>query len=793
MSASATGYIGRAVPRIEDARLLRGLGRYIDDVPEPPGTLHAAFLRSPHAHARVGRSDTVRAASLPGVYAVAAAADVEGLFTPLRADYDRPGFNCTNWYSIATDRVRYAGEIVAVVLAESRYVAEDALELIDVAYDPLPVIATVDQALADGATKLHDDIAANVLFTGSFKAPGFDEAFAAADVTVAETFTSARVTSAAMETRGGLAIIDAGRGDLIYYATTQQPHIWRTALSEAFGWPENRIRVIAPDIGGGFGPKAYLYPEDVLAVALARKFERPVKWNCDRIEELQTTVHARDHRFAGELAISREGTIRALRVKIAVNAGAYAGFPFGSSIEAAGGALMMPGPYRLKHYAFETRAIATNLCPAGAYRGVSQPTAFFVMEGLLDRAAAKLGLDPAEIRRRNLIAPNEFPYTNAMGIRYDIGRYGACFERALELSDYAAVRSRPRGPGADGKLRGIGIGCFTEHTGQGATRYRERGIRRMPGYDSAQIKVVQGGKANVFVSQTEIGQGSLTTCAQIVADRIGIRIEDIVVYEGDTELTPHGSGTAASRGAVAAGGAVLRAADKVRDKIVRIAADVLEASPSDIELRDGAAHVVGAPKLKVSLVDIADIAHAAHDRSPPPGESFGLEATDYYDPPHVYITNATHVANVAVDPATGRIEIERYIVVHDCGRVINPLVVEGQIHGGVVQGLGQALVERVVHGSDGQLLTAHFLDYLLPTALDVPDIEIAHFETPSPETAGGFKGVGEGGVIGALPALANAVGDALSHLGVRPKRLPLSPDAVLDLIEQAATGSKGDA
>lgn len=780
----SSGYIGRAVPRLEDSRLLRGLGRYVDDLAAPPGTLHLAFLRSPHAHARIGSIRTAAAAAIPGVHVIATAADLAGLFTALRADYERPGFNRSEWYSIAVDRARYAGEIVAVAVADSPYVAEDVLELIEVEYAPLPAVVTVADAVKPGVASLHPNIG-NVFFQGSFKSPGFDAAFAAAPVIVRETFTGSRIASAPMEPRGGLAVYDPGRDDLTYHATTQMPHIMRTAIAESFGWSESQIRIIAPDIGGGFGPKAYIYPEDILSIALARKLERPVKWFCDRMEDLQTTLQARDHRFDGELALDRQGIIQALRVRIEVNAGAYAGYPFGSSIEAAGGAVMMPGPYRLKYYAYEARSIATNVCPAGAYRGVSQPTAFFVMEGLLDRAAAKLGLDPAEIRLRNILHADEFPYTNAIGIRYDIGSYEECLKRALALGDYAGYRSRQTPTRfVEGKYRGVGIACFTEHTGQGASRYRDRGIRRMPGYDSAVVKVLPGGKAAAYVSQTEIGQGSITTCAQIVADRLGLDINDVTIVEGDTSLTPHGSGTGASRGAVAAGGAVLRAADKVREKMLRIAGDFLEASPKDIELNDGYAHVAGAPQLRVAIAEIAAVAHAAHDRPPPKGHGFGLEATDHYDPPHVYITNATHLAWVAVDPATGLVSVERYLVVHDCGRVINPLVVEGQIHGAVAQGLGQALMERIVHGADGQQQTVHFLDYLLPTALDLPPIEIAHLETPSPETAGGFKGVGEGGVIGALPALANAVADALKSFNANINRLPLAPDHVLDLIDQ---------
>ena len=787
MADAKSGYIGRAVPRIDDDRLLRGLGRFIDDLPAPAETLYLAFARSPHAHAEVRAIRVERARALPDVVAVATAADLAGLFKPLRADNDRPGFHPTEWPAIASDRVRYVGEIVAAVAARTRLAAQDALEAIVVDYAPLPPVVTVDDALAPGAPILHEAIGGNVLFEAAFKAPGFDQAFAGAAVVVEDVFTAARIAPAAMEPRGGLAIYDRGRGEFTYHATTQMPHLARAGLAEVFDLPAAKLRIVAPDIGGGFGPKAYLYPEDILALALARKLDRPLRWQTDRGDDLATTLQARDHRFEAALALDRDGIIQALRVDIRVNAGAYAGYPFGASIEAGGGAAMMPGPYRLKHYAFTTKSVASNCCPAGAYRGVAQPTAFFTMEGLMDRAAAALELDPAEIRLRNVIRNDEFPYVNAVGIRYDVGSYEACLRRALELSDYAGYRRRTTSrPGSDGRYRGIGIACITEHTGQGATRYRERGIRRMPGFDGALVKLTPDGRAQAFVSQVEIGQGSTTAIAQIVADRLGVDIADVAVVEGDTQLTPHGSGTGASRGAVAAGGAALRAADKVGDKIRRIAADFLEASPTDMVLADGFAAVAGAPRLRVALAEIAAIAYAAHDRAPPAGETFGLEATEYYDPPHVYVTNATHVAQVAVDAATGRIAIERYLLVHDCGRVINPMLVDGQIHGGVVQGLGEALMERIVYDRDGGLVTGQFQDYAMPIALDFPAIEVHHIETPSPETAGGFKGVGEGGVIGALPALAGAVRDALAPLGVTVDRVPLDAATVRALIERAA-------
>ena len=784
--------------RREDDHLLRGCGCYLDDVPEPDGTLHLAFVRSTRAHARLGAVETGAAAALPGVVAVetgAAAAlpgvvavvaggEAAGLAKPIWADYDVAGFKPTAWPAVATERVRYVGEIVAAVLAESPYIAEDALDLVTVEYEALPAVVRAEDAIAPGAPVVHEAIGGNVLFHNEFKTPGVDAVFAAAEHVFGETFHSSRVAAVAMEPRGCLAAYDRGTGALTFWSSTQIPHMLRQALAEHLDWPDTKVRVIAPDVGGGFGMKAHIYPEELLCAALARKFGRAVKWVQDRADDLLTSTQARDHVFALEVAVTGDGVLCAMRARIVVNVGAYAAAPFGSALDAGGGALMIPGPYSLAHYAFEAVAVATHTCPAGAYRGVAQPSVFFAVEGMLDRVARALGIDPAEVRRRNLIKPDELPYVNVMGTRYDTGSYVESLRRALELADYDSFRrNQPASRQVAGVYRGIGIACTTEFTGTGASRYRARGIRRIPGFEGASVKVEPGGKAVAYVSQATQGQGHLTSFAQIAAERLGLDIDDVMVVEGDTGLTPYGSGAWASRGAVAGGGAVLRAADRVRDKMLRLAADVLEVSPADLEVRGGRISLRGSPRIGVSVRQIASIAHAADDRALPQGETYGLEATDYYDPPVPSITNAVHVCCVAVDGATGLVTVERYVVVHDCGRIINPLIVEGQIHGGVAQGLGQALMERIVHGADGQLLTGHLMDYVVPTARDIPEMEIAHIETPSLDTAGGFKGSGESGVIAAVPAIAGAVGDALAGLGVTVNRLPLSPEYVLSLIE----------
>jgi len=786
MDAADRKVVGKAVLRREDDRLLRGFGCFIDDVPEPAGTLHLAFVLSPHAHARILAIDAAAARAAAGVVEVLTGADFAGIIKPMRPDLAQPGYQVVGRESMPCDIVRFAGELVAVVVATDRYLAEDAAELVEVEYEPLEAVVDLEAARAPGAQKLHDEATDNVLYRGSFKSEGFDAAMAGAELVVEDSFDSHRLAGVSIEPRGCLAVYDRGRDALTLWTSTQIPHMARTGLAELLGWDETRLRVIAPDVGGGFGPKAYLYPEEVIAAAIARRRRAAVKWISDRREDLLTTTQSRDYHYRVRIGFKRDGTLVAITARIACNIGAYPTFPFGSSAEAGGAAIYLPGPYRLQYYDFETCAVVTNTCPTGVLRGVAAPAAFFATEALMDRAARQLGMDPTEIRRRNVLKPEEFPYINVVGIKYDGGSYETCLIRAIAESGYEAFRAQqPADRLVDGRYRGIGIGCVTEHTGQGAGRYRKRGILRVPGYDSALVKIEPNGKAVAYISQATQGQGHLTSFAQIVAEQLGLPVEDVTVVEGDSSLTPYGTGTFASRGSVLGGGAVLRASGKIADKIRSIAGHMLEADAGDIELVGGAAQVKGVPQMRVSLRDVAAVAYSLDARELPPGEGYGLEATEYYDPPFASITNATHIAQVAVDAVTGLVTIERYTVVHDCGRIINPLIVDGQIQGGIVQGLGSVLSEAVRYDETGQPMSTTLMDYLLPTAADLPDIAIGHEETWSNDTAGGFKGAGEGGVIGAVPAIANAVTDALLAFDPRITRIPLRPDAVLAMMEPA--------
>ena len=785
-------YVGQPLPRVEDERLLRGWGAYIDDVPEPPGTLHLAFVRSPHAHALIRGVDGARALEIPGVVAVLGGAEVSRMGRNLVADYDIPDYKVTEWPLMTPDRARFVGDTVAVVVAESPYIAEDALDHIAVDYEGLDPVVGLEAALAADAELVHPEIGDNVPFRKVHRSEGFEAAWNAGTRTFSTTLRSSRIACVAMEPRGALAVYDRGRDSLTFHASTQVPHLLRTALSEHLDWPETRLRVVTADVGGGFGMKAHIYPEEIVAAALARRFGCSIKWIQDRADDLLTSTQARDYTYEVSMVLDDNAVIGAVRARLVVNIGAYSAFPYGCSAEAGGGAIYLPGPQRFKHYAYETCSVFTHTCPTSVYRGVAAPVANAAFEGLMDKAARELGLDPAELRRRNLVRADQMPFVNAIGIKYESGSYHESLERALSFVDYDGRRAaQPASRLVEGAYRGLGIAATIEHTGQGASRYRARGILRLPGFDSALVRMEPDGKVIAHPSHAHAGQGHVTAFAQIVADRLGVRFEDVTVAEGDTGEAPYGTGTFASRAAVTGGGALIKAANQVRKKILRAAGELLEVSPGDVELGGGEARVKGVPGLAVAIREIAAIAYAIDDRVLPEGLEYGLEASDFYDPePGVSITNGTYVAAVSIDAATGLVHVDQIHAVHDCGRIINPLIVAGQVHGGVAQALGQALCEAVRYSAEGQLLTGHLLDYVIPAAGDVPDITVEHLESPSPDTLGGFKGSGEGGVMGGLPAIVNAVNDALSGLGVAVDRLPLTPDYILELIESAPGGRR---
>lgn len=787
MSTEASKYIGQRLRRREDQYLLRGEGRYLDDIPEPAGTLHMAFVLSPHASAKILSIDAAEARALPGVYAVLTGDDIAQLVKPIHVHNELKGYHNVDRDAVARQAVRFVGEQVAVVLAESKYVAHDAVELVRVEYEVLAAAVDLEEAIRPGAPQVHDGLKNNLWFEGQFATPGFAEQHGKGEHRIVERFKHGRISAVPMEPRGCFAVPDQG-DSIVFYTSTQIPHLARTGIAGHIGRPESCIRVVVPEVGGGFGMKAQVFPEEFIASALCFKLRRPIKWVQDRREELLNNTHARHQIYDVEVDFDSQGVVTSMKLELHADAGAYSAYPWAATMECTGGARMVVGPYRIRNYSYRTRAVATNTALSGVYRGVSIPACTMVMEGIMDRIARKLALDPAEVRLRNTIG--EFPYVNAVGVRYDIGSYQQCLKLVTEKSGYAKFRKQlPPDRLVDGKYRGVGIGHMVEPSGGGAMAWRARGLTQIPGIDSSTIRVEPTGQITVYVSHAGAGQGHLTTFAQVAAEHLGARIEDIRIVQGDTATSPYGTNTFASRSAITGGGAVIRAAQKVSAKLRRLAGSVLEASAEDIVLEDGKAAIVGVPGRHVEFRALAQMAYSMGSVPLPKGEEFGLEASEYYDPPMLSNANATHIVFVSVDAHDGRVSIDKYYIAHDAGRIINPMIVDGQTHGGVVQGIGEALMEEMVYDENGQLLTASLLDYLLPTALDVPaDISILHVETPSIDSLGGFKGVGEGGVIGCVPALLSAVGDALSGIGANVNTLPMRPSYLRSLIRNATQG-----
>lgn len=790
MTQVASKHVGARQPRVEDPRLVTGRGRYVDDI-TLPRMAHVVFVRSPHAHARVVSIDTETASRMRGVVACLTARDLDGVRVMRADDMQLTDYKVTEWSALAVGKVRYVGEAVAAVVAEDLATAEDAAERIVVDYELLPAVVTAEDALAAAASRVHDHWTDNVLMRAKGQGGDVEAAFARAAVRLVESFQSAPVTAAPLETRGCVAEYDGGTGKLTLWTSHQSPHVVRTLLAELLGFPEQAIHVIPPDIGGGFGIKLHMYPEDLIVAWATRRFGRPVKWVQGRLEDLQCNVYCRDHRITIELAATADGRVEGMRARVVTNAGAYSILPFGSTLEATGAARQILGPYRIASYAYEATAVVSNTQPRGAYRGVAMVTTTFSMERMMDLLAERLGLDPAEVRRRNLITNAEFPYTNALGVNYE----GASFEESLRAGlrelGYEALREEQARGRATGRYLGIGICCYAEFTAASAKALLWRGIVRVPGFDAATVRVDPSGVVRVYASTTAMGQGIETALAQLVADELGVGLDHIRVSCGDSTLAPYGSGSWGSRGAVVGGGATILAARKVRDKVLAIAAHRLEAPPADLELKDGRVAVRGASFRSVAFADLAKQAYMVSPVALPEGISPGLDVTEYYDPPIQTISNGAHFAVVEVDVDTGLARLVRYLVVHDCGTVINPLIVDGQIHGGVAQGVGEALWEGARYDAGGQLLTSSFMDYPLPRATDLPGrFDIFHIETPSPLTVGGIKGMGEGGTIGAVGAVVNAVADALRPFGANIAHIPLTPEDVWRIASRGKEGAR---
>jgi aerobic carbon-monoxide dehydrogenase large subunit len=774
-------YFGASVRRKEDPRYLRGEGRYVDDI-KLPGMLHAAFVRSPYAHARITGIRTEAARRLPGVAHVFTFADLErwmkplplfGAIPPGLAARVKVTMRQVGQLAMCRDEARHVGEIVAMVLASSRAVAEDGCERVEVDYEPLPVLADVVAAAEPGAPVLYPEWGDNVAL--SFKT-GFGDVEAAlreADARVRERFVIPRYVGMPIETRGVVAQWDPRDGSLTTWNGTQVVHFVQQGLVAALGLPPSRVRVIAPDVGGGFGTKANGYAEDLLIPAAAIASRRPVKWTEDRREHMMGSAHARAQVHDIEIAARRDGTMLAVRDRIWVDLGAYNSWGIVLPYNTVAHLL---GPHRVPNLDVECRGIVTTKTPNAPYRGAGRPETVFAMDRIVDCLARELRMDPAELRRRNYLSQADMPYEINIPYRdgnplvYDSGDCKASLEDALRAVGYEALRAEQARLRERGIYRGIGLSGYVEGTAIGP-------------YEGATVRLDASGQATVATGACSQGQGHETSFAQIAADALGIPLEWVTVVGGDTAAIPFGVGTFASRSAVNAGSSIHEASGRVREKIVTAAAALLEAAPADIEVADGMVSVRGAPG---SATPLASVIRAAIPTFAKPGvASPDFEATVYHHQPTVTYTNAVHVAVVDVDPGTGAVKLLRYLVAHDCGKLINPVIVEGQIHGGVAQGVGGGLLEEMVYDEQAQLLTGTFMDYLVPTAMELPAIETVHLEYPSPRNPLGIKGIGEGGAISPPAAIANAVEDALSPWGVRVTRTPLGPSVVVGLLEQA--------
>ncbi|MFF5210834.1 molybdopterin cofactor-binding domain-containing protein [Streptosporangium sp. NPDC000396] len=780
--SSASREIGRARTRKEDSRLVTGRSAWTDNL-QLPGMLHVAFLRSPMAHARITRVDTSAARTRPGVVAAYSGQDFaaeQGSLPcawPVTEDIVIPDHP-----PMAVNEVRYVGEAVACVVATDRYKAADALEAIEVDYEPLEAVLDMTEALIESSPKVHE--AGNRAFIWKFAGGDIDAAFRDAPVVIDRTYVQQRLIPTAMEPRAVVATTD-GNGFTLYSAT-QIPHVLRVMLALTTGIPEHRLRVIAPDVGGAFGSKLQVTAEEVLSLLITRRLGRPVKWTESRSEGNLTVHHGRDQLQRISLAADRDGHVRGLRVDLLADMGAYLmlvtpGIPLL-------GAFMYNGIYKMDAYDFTCTGVFTTKMPTDAYRGAGRPEATFAIERMMDELAHELGLDPVEVRRRNWITHREFPYTTIAGLTYDSGNYEAATEKALSLLGYDKLRAEQadRRERRDPVQLGIGVSTYTEMCGLAPSRVLGSLSYGAGGWEHAAVRVLPTGKVEVVTGTSPHGQGHETAWSQIVSDALGVPFDDVSVLHGDTAIAPKGMDTYGSRSLTVGGVAVLAACEKVKDKARELAAHMLEASADDIEFSDGSFKVRGTTQGK-TIQELALAAFAAHDL--PDGAEPGLDADATFDPDNFSFPHGTHLCAVEVDTETGASTIRSYVAVDDVGVVVNPLIVDGQVHGGIAQGIGQALFEEAVHDSEGNLLTTTMADYLIPSAADLPEFTIDRTETRATSNPLGVKGVGEAGAIASTPAVVNAIVDALRPYGVRDVRMPCTPERIWRAVAEAAPGT----
>ncbi|MGH9212744.1 MAG: xanthine dehydrogenase family protein molybdopterin-binding subunit [Acidimicrobiales bacterium] len=764
--SSRPGGVGARQRRNEDRRHLRGEATFVADI-ALPGMLDVAFVRSQVAH---GRLSGVEA---PAQGRCFVADDLAPLARPIVADAAHPGFRSSAYPILATDKVRFVGEPVAAVLGADRAEAEDSAADVVVDVDPLPAVVDMDDALQADAALVHDHWPDNRFLEATGGGGDLDAAAAAADLTITRQFRMARHAGVPLETRGCVAHYDGRTDQLVLYSSTQFPHVIRSVLAQQLDMEEHRLRVVAPDVGGGFGIKNNLYPEEVALCALALIVGRPLRWIEDRWEHLVGSAQAREHRYTMTAHAGADGTLLGVDARITVDAGAYSVWPWTATMEAGMAAGIIPGPYLLDAYRFVATTVATNKPPLGPYRGVARPGACFAIERTVDEVALALGLEAKDVRRRNMVPPERFPHTSVTGKVYDSGDFAATLDAAVRLIDHDAVRSRQR----SGTARvGVGYASYTEQTAHGQAEWVARGLPVTFGFESATVAIDPSGALTVRVGIQSHGQGLETTLAQVACEVLGVDPAGVHVVHGDTETAPYGMGTFASRSMVMAGGATYRACQQLGAKITAIAAHLLGCEIADLQLSGGK---VQGPTGTVTLAEVADAAYLHMERLPRDIDPC-LEVTDRYRPEVETGTfaSSTHAAVVQVDVTTGEVVLLDYAVAEDCGRVVNPMIVDGQIHGGVAQGIGTALLEESTFDDEGQPRATTFMDYLLPGATEVPDIKIEHLETLSPFTVLGVKGMGEGGAIAPPAAIANAVTDALHDLGVSMVETPMTPRRV---------------
>ena len=765
--------------------MLMGAGRFVDDVPHTHAH-HLSFVRSPVASGRITRIDVEDAVALPGVIGVFTSADLGD--PQLTATLEREEFVATSMPLLAMDRVRYAGEPIVAVVADNRYVAEDAMELVQIDIEELPAVLTVEDADA-GGTPIHDEAPDNVLVDLQLFADDLiDETLAGAALVLEETFRSGRVNASPMEARACLADWQERDEQLVLHMSTQVPHQVRTGVAGALGLPERRIRVIAPDVGGGFGQKCVVGREEVVAAAIATRLRHAVRWNEDRQENLVASFHGREQEYSIRAGFDADGRLVGLDADITCNIGAYSAYPFSCAVEPLMAASELPGLYKVGRYAARARGVASNKAPTAPFRGVSRPQIVLVMERLMDKAALRLGIDRIEVRRRNTIRADEFPYTGPNGITYEPGSYLEALE--LCVVEIGKARWRERCSVDDGMLRGIGVANFSERTAYGTATMGTRQMQMTPGFEVSHVRMDASGDVTVTSGTCGHGQGHETTFAQLVADRLGISPDRVKLRQGDTDLVSFGWGTFGSRSLVIGGGSAVVAARRLAAQIKEVAAELLEADAGDIDLVEGSAVVRGAPGSQVSIDEIARTVHfRAHTLT---REEHLLEARGTADPPGMF-SNAAHAALVEVDPGTGDVRVLDYIVVEDCGVVVNPTIVEGQVRGGVAQGIAAALYEEMSYTPEGQPQSGTFMDYLIPTASEIPRVAVHHLETPCDQTETGAKGMGEGGTIGAPAAVLSAINDALGRFGADIDSIPVRPDDVLQVIADCRTHQEENA